>query len=217
MLVAHALLLDMDGLMVDSEPTWFVVARDFSRARGGDWTPELAHAGIGKGLVNTLRTMADVYGIAVDPTRDLDELMDRFLARASEVALKPGCLELLQAAHGVVPLAAASSSTRRLVTGVLTELKVARFFEAIVTGDDVVHPKPAPDIFLEAARRLNVEPSGCVVLEDAPAGVMAARAAGMAVIAVPEQPAPGIDVIATYVVPDLHAARALLKLESRVP
>ena len=107
MITARALLFDVDGLMVDSEPLWFEVERDFARSRGGDWTFELAHAAIGKGLANTLRIMADL-GMRVDPARDSAEVVDRFLARASEVTAKPGCRELLAAAKGVVPLAAAS-------------------------------------------------------------------------------------------------------------
>jgi beta-phosphoglucomutase-like phosphatase (HAD superfamily) len=119
---------------------------------------------------------------------------------------------MLDAARGVVPLAAASSSARRLVHGVLEGLSLAPYFDAIVTGDDVVHPKPAPDIFLEAARRLGVEPSGCVVLEDSLAGATAGHAAAMAVIAVPEHETPGIERVATHVVRDLHEARARIRL-----
>jgi HAD superfamily hydrolase (TIGR01509 family) len=211
----HALLFDMDGLMVDSEPLWFDVERDFARARGGDWTDELADACIGKGLANTLRVMSATFGFAIDQARDQSEIIDRFLAGASGIAIKPGCRELLDAARGVVPLAAASSSARRLVHGVLEGLSLAPYFDAIVTGDDVVHPKPAPDIFLEAARRLGVDPPGCVVLEDSLAGATAGHAAGMPVIAVPEHETPGIDRVATHVVRDLYEARALLQLVQR--
>jgi beta-phosphoglucomutase-like phosphatase (HAD superfamily) len=83
-------------------------------------------------------------------------------------------------------------------------------FEAVVTGDDVPHPKPAPDIFLEAARRLRAEPGGCVVLEDSPSGARAARAAGMPVIAVPELHRGVFDAPADAIVTDLYAARTLL-------
>jgi HAD superfamily hydrolase (TIGR01509 family) len=211
MITAHALLFDMDGLMVDSEPLWFEVERDFARSRGGDWTDELAHACIGKGLANTLRVMSGL-ALPIDLARDQAEIIDRFLARTADIAVKPGCRELLQAAKGVVPLAAASSSARRLVHGVLEGLALAPFFDAIVTGDDVVNPKPAPDIFLLAAERVRVAASGCVVLEDSLAGATAGHAAGMQVIAVPEHETKGIELVATRVVANLAEAQGLLRL-----
>jgi sugar-phosphatase len=211
---ARAVLFDMDGLMVDSEPLWFEVERDFARARGGDWTPALAHACIGKGLANTVRTMREVMGLDVDDVRDGAVIVDLFLSRAHRLALKPGCAELVEAARGVVPIAVASSSAGRLVRGVLEGLGVASRFDAIVSGDDVARTKPAPDIFLEAARRLNVAPEGCVVLEDSLAGATAGHAAGMRVIAVPEQETPGIERVATFVVRDLFEARAKIALRS---
>jgi mannitol-1-/sugar-/sorbitol-6-/2-deoxyglucose-6-phosphatase len=212
MITAHALLFDMDGLMVDSEPLWFEVERDFARAHGGEWTPELAASGIGKGLNHTLLTMNAVFGLPIDRARHELEIVDRFLSRASTIAIKPGCLELLAAGRGVIPMAAASSSVGRLVRGVLEGLGLAPSFNAIVSGDDVVNPKPAPDIFLEAARRLGVDPAGCVVLEDSLAGSTAGHAAKMRVIAVPERATPGIDKVATIVVADLHEARRNLVL-----
>jgi beta-phosphoglucomutase-like phosphatase (HAD superfamily) len=209
-ITARALLLDMDGLMVDSEPLWFEVERDFARAHGGDWTPELAASGIGKGLDHTLRTMHEAFGLSIDRESHEKEIVDRFLSRAHTIAIKAGCLELLAAGRGVIPMAAASSSVGRLVRGVLEGLGLAPNFHAIVSGDDVVNPKPAPDIFLEAARRLGVEPAGCVVLEDSLAGATAAHAAKMRVIAVPERVTPGIEAVATIVVGDLHEARRSL-------
>jgi beta-phosphoglucomutase-like phosphatase (HAD superfamily) len=112
-------------------------------------------------------------------------------------------------------MAAASSSVGRLVRGVLEGLGLAPSFHAIVSGDDVVNPKPAPDIFLEAARRLGVDPAGCVVLEDSLAGATAAHAAGMPVIAIPERATPGIERVATIIVTDLHEARRNLVLARR--
>lgn len=205
----------MDGLMVDSEPLWFEVERAFARAHGGDWTPELAHNGIGKGLDHTLRTMHTAFGLPLDRAAHEAEIVDLFLSRAHTIAVKRGCREFLAAGRGVVPLAAASSSVGRLVRGVLEGLGLAPSFDAIVSGDDVARPKPAPDIFLEAARRLGVDPGDCVVLEDSLAGATAAHAAGMKVIAVPERATPGIEAVATIVVVDLHEARANVTLAPR--
>src|SRR5262249_25630800 len=213
MLRVGALLLDMDGLMVDSEPLWYEVERAFAHARGGLWTIELAHACIGKGLASTLLAMTERFGFATDLEKDGHELVDSFIARVGELALKPGCAELLDAARGRVPLALASSSHGKLVDAVVARFALADRFGAIVSGDAVARPKPAPDIFLEAARRLDVAPPACVVLEDSLAGVQAARAAGMRVIAVPEPDPTPFVAVADHVVRDLHAGRGLLVLD----
>jgi beta-phosphoglucomutase-like phosphatase (HAD superfamily) len=155
------------------------------------------------------------FGLPIDRKSHEAEIVDRFLSRAHTIAIKAGCLELLAAGRGVIPMAAASSSVGRLVRGVLEGLGLAPSFHAIVSGDDVANPKPAPDIFLEAARRLGVAPAGCVVLEDSLAGATAAHAAGMPVIAIPERATPGIERVATIIVTDLHEARRNLVLARR--
>jgi sugar-phosphatase len=212
MIPCRALLFDMDGLMVDSEPLWFDVGRAFARARGGEWTEDRAHACVGRGLANTLRVMHETLGIPVHLEADAAAMVDLFLSRVSELELKPGFADLLDAARSAgIPRALASSSARRLVEATLARFGVRDRFDAVVSGDCVAHPKPAPDIFLEAARRLSVPPARCVVLEDSLAGIRAARAAGMRVIAVPEHP--GTDemrALADAVVSDLGAARARL-------
>ena len=110
-----------------------------------------------------------------------------------------------------MPRAVGSSSARRLVEATVGRFGLLGRFGAIVTGDDVPHPKPAPDIFLEAARRLGVEPGACAVLEDSLAGVRAGRAAGMRVVAVPERPpTEAMSALADVVVRDLREADALL-------
>ncbi len=208
-----ALVFDMDGLMVDSEPLWFEVERDFARSRGGDWTAALGDACIGQGMANTLRVMHETFGFAIDVERDAAAIVDAFVARVGDLTLKRGCLELIEAARAhAVPRAVASSSARRLVEATLARFGLRERFDAVVTGDCVAHPKPAPDIFLEAASRLGVPPAACVVLEDSPAGVQAGRAAGMRVIHVPERASvrlvegvEGVDIVR-----DLHEARALL-------
>jgi len=215
----RALLFDMDGLMVDSEPLWFEVEREFARARGGVWTEELGTQCIGQGLASTLRVMHASFGFPVDVARDTLLIIELFVARVSELTLKAGFEELLGEAHSHgVPRALASSSARPLVDATLARFALRERFDAVVTGDCVAHPKPAPDIFLEAARRLGVPPEGCVVLEDSLTGVRAAHAAGMRVIAVPERAAAvEMTALADAVVGDLHAARALLSLQGSGP
>ena len=207
MIEAGALLFDMDGLLVDSEPMWFEVERAFARARGGEWTEELAHDCVGKGLANTLRVMGETFGVAIELERDIAEIVDAFIARAGELRLKPGGAELVDEAFGKIPLALASSSHGRLVGAVVDRFGLRPRFGAIVSGDVVAHPKPAPDVFLAAAKLLDVPPARCVVLEDSLAGVTAGRAANMRVIAVPEEETPALAKIADVVVRDLFEAR----------
>jgi HAD superfamily hydrolase (TIGR01509 family) len=214
----RALILDMDGLMVDSEPLWFRVERDFAAARGGLWTEELAAPCIGRGIRNTLSSMREEFVFDLDPERDAAEIIDRFIARVPELELKRGCAALLDEARGNALLALASSSPARLIDAVLTRFGIAPRFDAVVSGEAVAHPKPAPDIFLEAARRLGVKPEHCLVLEDSLAGVTAGRAAGMAVIAVPEGELhdKGFERVADAIAQDLEEARGWIDLDARI-
>lgn len=204
----HALLWDMDGVLIDSEPLWFRVERDFARRRGGDFTEEHARENIGKGIRRTVTYMHELFGFPVDVERDVDELIDDFLARVDELTLKPGAEELLARSRGRYGLALASSSHRRLVLRMLDRFGLRPVFGAIVSGVEVARPKPAPDIFLRAAELLGVPIAECAVLEDSIAGVTAGRASGAVVIAIPEGPLAGRPFadIADVVVPDLFEA-----------
>ena len=208
----RALILDMDGLMVDSEPLWFRVERDFAAARGGAWTEELAAPCIGRGMRNTLSSMREEFVFDLDHERDAAEIIDRFIVRVPELELKRGCAALLDAARGNALLAVASSSPARLIDAVLARFGIAPRFDAVVSGEAVAHPKPAPDIFLRASAELGEAPARCAVLEDSLAGATAGRAAGMFVIAVPEGQweGRGFEAVADVVATDLFEARACL-------
>lgn len=207
-----ALVLDMDGLMVDSEPLWFEVERAFAADRGGDWTVAHAHAAVGRGLTTTLAMMHEAFGFPVDVARDTAQIEDAFIDRVRELALKPGCVELLAAA-AAMPLAVASSSPMRLIRAVLERFAITERFAAIVSGELVAHPKPAPDIFLLAAHELGVDPARCAVLEDSLAGATAGHAAGMFVVAVPEGPPEGrgFEAVSSVIVKDLFEAWSVLQ------
>ncbi|MFT3766380.1 MAG: HAD family phosphatase [Minicystis sp.] len=211
----RGLVLDMDGLMVDSEPLWFAVERAFAAARGGDFTEAHALACVGRGTAHTLRTMSELFGFPVDVARDTRAIMDAFLDRVAELQLKPGLVALLDDAVGALPIAVASSSPLRLIHAVLDRFGLRARMDAIVSGESVASPKPAPDIFLKAARDIGVEPASCAVFEDSLAGATAGRAAGMFVIAVPEHAADGFAAVADRIVPDLFAARTALDLPPR--
>ncbi|APR83337.1 Beta-phosphoglucomutase [Minicystis rosea] len=201
--------------MVDSEPLWFAVERDFAAARGADFTHAHAVACTGRGTAYTLRTMSETFGFPVDIAADTRAIMEDFLSRVGELALKPGLLELLDASEGLLPIAVASSSPMRLIRGVLDRFALTARVTAIVSGETVASPKPAPDIFLKAAQDIGISPAACVVFEDSLPGATAGHAAGMCVIAVPEHGTDGFASVADYIVPDLFAARAVLVLPER--
>ncbi|MSP24982.1 MAG: HAD family phosphatase [Myxococcales bacterium] len=208
-----ALIFDMDGLMIDSEPLWWSVERALAELHGRPFHDELASRCIGTGLANAIITMREEIALPVSVEDGVRWLVATFLSRLDELALKPGFVELLNAASAAsIPVAVASSSTHALISAVLARFSLSSRFDAVISGQDVIHQKPAPDIFLKAAATLRVEPQRAVVLEDALAGVRAAVAAGVAVIAVPEQRHDEFTSLTPYVVRDLFAARELLGL-----
>jgi len=200
----------MDGLLVDSEPLWHEVESDAARAHGGRWTDALSAECIGTGLAHAVELMRERLGLDLSVEQGVEELCRRFADRVSELELQPGCAELIAAAAPRVPLALASSSRRVLIDAVLDRFALSERFAAVVSGQDVLRAKPAPDIFLHAASLLDEPAAGCLVLEDSLAGVAAARAAGMPVIAVPEREPERFRSLADVVAVDLHEVLALL-------
>lgn len=207
----RALLFDLDGLLVDSEPVWFEVESAFLATLGHVWTHADALACMGQGTPNTLRLWRDRFGVEVDLERDTETILDGVIARAPSIPLKPGARSLLEwAARRRVPMAVASSSRHRLIEAVLAAKDLRPYFASVVSGQDVSRGKPAPDIFLLAAERLGVPPEQCVVLEDAVAGTMGALAAGAQVIVVPSAPDPRFATLAAHVVASLELVPTLL-------
>ncbi len=207
-----AILFDMDGLLVDSEPLWAAVEADFARARGAVFTAAHAADCVGRGLASTLSYMSETFGFPVDLAHDAEDITRRFLARAGDLSLMPGAAALLdEAARRSAAVALGTSSSRRIVTDVLQAVGLPARFPVVVTRDDVANAKPAPDIFAACARGLGIPASRCVVLEDSVAGATAGHAAGTRVIAVPTfAQADAFAGVADAVVSDLEEARRLL-------
>ena len=188
-----AVLFDLDGLLVDSEPLWTIAEQRVSSLLGGEFTPELKARMIGKridlavGIL--LEGLATPAALAADPAEVGAMLMTQMAELlADHVPLQPGAealLDELGAAH--IPLALVSSSYRLLVEAALASVGAHRFTVSIA-GDEVTHGKPDPEPYLTAARALGVVPARCVVLEDAPAGMQSAVAAGCACVYVPTFP-----------------------------
>jgi HAD superfamily hydrolase (TIGR01509 family) len=208
----RALVFDMDGLLVDSEPLWHKIEEAFIAARGRVWTHELAIQCTGMGIGPAIRLMGQTLGFDVDEERDVAEMEDRFIARYNEVTLKPGVLRFLNDASGRLPVGLASSSTRKLIDTMLATFDLGGHFQVTVSGREVPRAKPFPDVYLRAAELLKVDSAKCLAFEDSRNGCRAARAAGMKLIAVPEIDSAGFDLLADAVVRNLDEARALVEL-----
>lgn len=206
----RALIFDMDGLLVDSEPLAAKAMADFLARFGQSPRPEIAARLLGRRLPEAIAIVRDAYGLAAD----LDELTRMYGAMrlaALRGNLRPmaGARELLAFGREAgLRLALATSGMREHVDVSLAESGLEGLFDAEVTGDQVQRGKPAPDLFLLAAQQLGVSPAVCVVLEDAPLGVEAAKAAGMRVIAVPNERTASLPfpVAPDTTVPNLSAA-----------
>jgi HAD superfamily hydrolase (TIGR01509 family) len=181
-----AVLFDMDGLLVDTEPLWLETETEVMARLGATWSEADQEALLGGSMDRTVRYLLDKAARPV-PGRTVaewmrDGMLDR--VRAGEVVMRPGARELLaEVAAAGVPRALVTSSERRFAEAVLASIGAA--FGVAVFGDDVTATKPDPEPYLLAAKWLDVDPERCVALEDSPNGVASAGAAGCRVVAVP--------------------------------
>jgi HAD superfamily hydrolase (TIGR01509 family) len=192
---ADAVLFDLDGLLIDSEPVWYAVEEAAVKKLGGTWSLEHQANCVGGTMTDSCAYIVNLTGAEVDPAVLARELLDEMAARfADDLPLHEGAIELLDAvAERGVPIGLVTSSYHALVDPALDVLGADRF-KVVVTGEDVTRGKPDPEPYATACHRLRVEPARTVVLEDAPFGVAAAEAAGCWVVAVPSvapiEPAP---------------------------
>jgi HAD superfamily hydrolase (TIGR01509 family) len=184
-----AAVFDCDGLLLDTEAAWTRAESSLFARHGRTFGPEDKLALIG----TSFRESAGILERLLEAPGRGDEMIGELLERAAEefaqgVAPLPGAAEAVRALRGRRPIGVASNSPRRLVELALEGAGMSESFDAVVTGDDVTHQKPAPDLYLEACRRLGRAPQETVALEDSPSGVASARAAGLYVIGVPYLP-----------------------------
>ncbi|NTU64139.1 MAG: HAD family phosphatase [Chloroflexi bacterium] len=199
--------------MFDSEPhslaSWEAVLTE----RGVQLDQLTIDSILGLRIDATARTLIDKYHLPDTVPGLADAKTEYQIANLhGNVKPMPGLIELLdEIDRRSLPKAIASSGIRRYVEAVLRVNGLLDRFSVIITGDQVAHGKPAPDVFLAAARALTVEPQHCLVLEDAPTGVQAAKAAGMTCFAVPDHSVAQLDLSqADKVVMSLHDVRAAL-------
>jgi beta-phosphoglucomutase-like phosphatase (HAD superfamily) len=187
----RAVFFDQDGVLVDSEGAWDAARRAIVDEHGGHWKPEATRAMMGMSAPEWSRYVRDELGVRLEPAEISDLVVERLLAGYQH------SLPLLAGAVGAVrriaarwPVALASSANREVIDAVLSASGLAGVFGATVSGEEVARGKPAPDIYLEAARRLGVDPAHSAAVEDSTNGLRAAAAAGMLVVALPNREFP---------------------------
>jgi HAD superfamily hydrolase (TIGR01509 family) len=181
-----AVVFDLDGVLLDSEAAWDSARRELVRERGGTWTESATREMMGMSSREWSRYLVRELGVDLEPDSISDEVVERLLAAYREgLPLLPGGAEAVERLAARWPLAVASSSNREVIDLVLEESGLGDHFDVSVSSEEVARGKPAPDVYVEAARRLGAKPAACVAIEDSENGIRSARVAGMKVIAVP--------------------------------
>ena len=182
----EAVVFDLDGIIVDSEHVWDDVRQELAEERGGRWHERASRDMMGMSSPEWSRYMHDVIGLTESPEEINAEVVRRMEAGYRErLPLIPGAVEAVERLAARWPLGLASSSNRELIDLALESSGLGRLFAATVSSEEVARGKPAPDVYLEAARRLGVQPGRCAAIEDSENGILSAKAAGMRVLAIP--------------------------------
>jgi HAD superfamily hydrolase (TIGR01509 family) len=184
--VIEAVIFDLDGVLLDSEQVWDEAREQLAKERGGRWHENAQRDMMGMSSLEWSRYMHDVIGIPEPPEEISREVVERMAKLYREhLPVVPGAREAIARLAARWALGLASSSNRELIDLALELLGVKHRFKATVSSEEVARGKPAPDVYLEAARRLGVEPTHAAAIEDSENGIRAAKAAGIRVIAIP--------------------------------
>ena len=184
--MTEAVVFDLDGVLLQSEEVWDAVRQRYVRERGGRYDDEVQRAMMGMSAPEWSRFLHEEAGVPDDIDEINSEVVRRMLeAYRRELPLVPGAVATVQRIADAFPLALASSSNREVFEEVLALAGLAACFRATVSSEEVERGKPAPDVYLEAARRLGVHPARCAAVEDSHAGIRSAKSARMRVVAIP--------------------------------
>jgi HAD superfamily hydrolase (TIGR01509 family) len=193
-LTIDAVVFDLDGVLIQSEEVWDTVRERFTRERGGRYDAEIQRAMMGMSSTEWSRFLHETAGVPDEPEQINDDVVRLMLdAYEQQLPLIDGAVEAVQRLAAAYTLGVASSSNRPLIDAVLRAAGLERYFAATVSSEEVAHGKPAPDVYLEAARRLGVAATSCAAVEDSHGGIRSAKAAGMRVIAIPNPSYPPDD------------------------
>ncbi len=181
-----AVLWDMDGTLVDTEPYWIGCEYELVAEFGGTWTEADAHSLVGFDLLDAAHELRTRGGVLLEPVQVVERLLDGVIRRvADRLPWRPGAPELLaECVDAGVPCVLVTMSWRRLADAVVASAPAGSFVTS-VTGDEVTNGKPDPEPYLAAAEALGVDAADCVAIEDSPTGVASALAAGCATLGVP--------------------------------
>lgn len=183
-----AVVFDLDGVIIDSEQLWDEVREGLARERGGRWSEQAQADMMGMSSTEWSRYMHEVIGLQDPPEEISAEVVRRLEATyREELPLIDGAWEAVARLTQRWPLAVASSSNRPIIDLVLELSGLDRFYRATVSSEEVQHGKPSPDVYLEAALRLGVDPEHTVAVEDSHNGILSAKAGGMRVVAIPNR------------------------------
>lgn len=194
----RAVVFDLDGVLIQSEEVWDEVRERYVRERGGRYDDEIQRAMMGMSSTEWSRYLHEAAGVPDAPEEINAAVVHRMLdAYREHLPLIPGAVEAVRRLADRFTLGVASSSNRELIDTVLEVAGLAPSFSATASSEEVARGKPAPDVYLEAARRLGVDPAGCAAIEDSHGGIRSAKSAGMRVIAIPNPTyPPGGDALA---------------------
>ena len=173
------LIFDCDGTLVDSMPLHMKAWEHVITSNGGQWDSEFFHSKKGMPEAKIVALYNSEFALALDPVDIVSTKHKYFRAHASEFKPIPHVVDVVLRYRDILPMAVVSGGIREIVELELEALQIIGCFKAILTADDGIKPKPAPDIFLEAARRLGIPPEHCQVFEDGDLGLTGARQAGM--------------------------------------
>ena len=205
-----AVVFDLDGVILDTEELWDEVREELARERGGRWSDRAQADMMGMSSGEWSRYMHEVVGLSEAPEEINREVVRRMLDGYEELLpLIDGAVDAVRRIGARWPLGLASSSNRELIDRALEVSGLAPLFRETVSSEEVARGKPAPDAYLEAARRLGVEPSRCAAVEDSTNGIRSAHAAGMRVIAIPNRAFPPPDEVLALAAVVLESIAAL--------